>query len=96
MKIKVLRDYSGAEGTDVDKNVIAGSTYIVTRARAAELKAVGLVEIVGDDAHPDDEKEEEVAEEKQAAPIVNKQATAPKNKAQAKAADKASASDAAS
>ena len=96
MKIKVLRDYSGAEGTDVDKNVIAGSTHIVTRGRAAELKAVGLVEIVGDDAQPDDEKEEEVAEEKQAAPIGNKQASAPKNKAQAKAADKASKSDAAS
>ena len=88
MKIKVLRDYSGAEGTDVDKNVIAGSTHIVTRARAAELKKVGLVEIIGDDVHPDDEQEDEVAEVKQAAPIVNKQAAAPKNKARSKAADK--------
>ena len=94
MKIKVLRDYSGAEGTDVDKNVIAGSTHIVTRARAAELKKVGLVEIIGDDVHPDDEQEEEV-EEKQAAPIVNKQAAAPKNKARPKAADKKAESGAA-
>lgn len=95
MKIKVLRDYSGAEGTDVDKNVIAGSTHIVTRARAAELKKVGLVEIIGDDVHPDDEQEEKVAEEKQAAPIVNKQAAAPKNKAQPKAANKKAESGAA-
>ena len=94
MKIKVLRDYSGAEGTDVDKNVLAGSTHIVTRARAAELKAVGLVKIIGDDVHPKDEQEEQVAEEKQAAPIVNKQAGAPKNKADPQSADKTAESNA--
>ena len=88
MKIKVLRDYSGAEGTDVDKNVAAGSTHIVTRARAAELKAVGLVEIVGEDEHPDDGKEEEEMDEKQIKPIANKQAPAPRNKAEPKANDK--------
>ncbi|MBT2242680.1 hypothetical protein JQK15_03940 [Sphingobium sp. BHU LFT2] len=79
--IKVKRDYCGAEGTDVDKNVLAGSTHSVTRARAAELFAVGLVEIISDEAHPDDEKEEDVAEEKgEPKPIANKQATAPANK----------------
>jgi len=89
MKIKVLRDYSGAEGADVDKNVAAGSTHIVTRARAAELKAVGLVEIVGGDEHPADGKqEEEEVDEKQIQPIANKQAAAPTNKAEPKANDK--------
>ncbi|EPR14202.1 hypothetical protein M527_29250 [Sphingobium indicum IP26] len=88
MKIKVLRDYSGAEGTDVDKNVIAGSTHIVTRARAAELKAVGLVEIVGEDEHPDDGKEDEEVDEKKIQPIANKAAHAPRNKAEPKANDK--------
>lgn len=49
MKIKVLRDYSGKEGTDVDKNVFAGSEHHVSRARGAELFASGLVEILSDD-----------------------------------------------
>jgi|GEM_PF-2672739 len=95
MKIHVLRDYSGAEGTDADKNVRAGSTHTVTRARAAELKAVGLVEIVGDDPHPDDEKEtEEVSEqkpeggEKVAQPVTTKVMPTTPNKAAPKVASK--------
>lgn len=54
MKIKVLRDYSGKEGTDVDKNVFAGSEHHVSRARGSELFASGLVEILSDD---DDDSE---------------------------------------
>ncbi|WP_103728923.1 hypothetical protein [Novosphingobium sp. HII-3] len=90
MKIKVLRDYCGQEGADVDKNVAAGTEHIVSRARAAELKAVGLVEIVSDDAHPDDVKEdEEVAEQKsEPKPIANKPAPKPQNKAEPKPANK--------
>lgn len=88
--IKILRDYSGAEGTDADKNVFAGATHTVTRARAAELKAVGLAEIVSDEAHPDDEENKAMSEEKQAQPIANKQAPAPKNKSAPKAEDKKS------
>lgn len=86
--IKVKRDYCGAEGTDVDKNVFAGSTHSVTRARAAELQAVGLVDIISDEDHPDDDKEVPVAEEKQIQPIANKKAPAPRNKPAPTAADK--------
>lgn len=50
MKIKVLRDYSGEEGTDLDKNVEAGSEHIVSRARGNALHANGLVEILEDEA----------------------------------------------
>ncbi|UIJ43719.1 hypothetical protein LZK98_11520 [Sphingomonas cannabina] len=82
MKIKVLRDYSGQEGTDVDKNVLAGSEHVVTRARAAELLAVGLVEAVGDDEHPDDAEAKEG--EKAMQPIANKAAPTHQNKAVAK------------
>ncbi|MEE4452869.1 hypothetical protein [Novosphingobium resinovorum] len=86
--IKVKRDYSGAEGTDVDKNVFAGSKHTVTRARAAELKAVGLVEIISDEAHPDDDKEEAVSDQKsEPKPISNKAAPVASNKA-AKPAEK--------
>jgi hypothetical protein len=88
MKIKVLRDYSGQEGTDVDKNVFAGSKHVVTRGRAAELKAVGLAEIIGDDPHTDDEEEDVEGAEKQIQPITNKAAPVPANKAAPKAADK--------
>lgn len=88
--IKVKRDYCGAEGTDADKNVPEGSQHSVTRARAAELKAVGLIEIISDEDHPEDAAEEEtVAEEKsEPKPIANKPAPAPRNKAAPKAADK--------
>lgn len=93
MKIKVIRDYSGEEGTDVDKNVLAGSEHVVSRARAAALKAVGLVQIIGDDLHPDDEnsdapeadQEPNVSDPKQTAPESNKQAPKPNDKAAAKA-----------
>lgn len=87
--IKVKRDYCGAEGTDVDKNVLAGSKHTVTRARAAELKAVGLVDIISDEAHPDDEKEEAVSNEKsEPKPIANKAAPVARNKATKPAAQK--------
>jgi len=92
MKIKVLRDYSGAEGSDADKNVLVGSVHSVTRARAAELQAVGLVEIIDEDGeHPDDAErdETEVSEVKQEIePIANKAARTPRNKVAPKAADK--------
>lgn len=55
MKIKVLRDYSGEEGTDPDKNVEAGSEHIVTRARGHALAANGLVEILEDEADDGEE-----------------------------------------
>lgn len=137
--IKVTRDYSGQEGVGPDKDVLAGSEHSVTRTRAAELKANGLVEIISDEDHPDDGSEdlrtdgptveeyvaagypasayppsgyasrssaEDVAhaiaaqadgskqedkpvnDEKQIAPITNKAARVPKNKAAPKAADK--------
>lgn len=66
MKIKILRDYSGKEGTDVDNNVFAGSVHHVSRARGSELAANGLAEIISDDDAdvdgPDvpDEKEEKI------------------------------------
>lgn len=53
MKIRVIRDYSGEEGTDVDKNVLAGTEHVVTRARGNALFANGLVKILEDEA--DDE-----------------------------------------
>lgn len=85
MKIKVLRDYSGEEGTDPDKNVEAGSEYIVTRARGHALAANGLVEILEDEA--DDGEEEDAMnaepENKQQQVPANKQAPAPKTKAAA-------------
>lgn len=49
MKIKVIRDYSGQEGTGVDKDVFAGSEHHVSRVRGSELFASGLVEILSDD-----------------------------------------------
>lgn len=49
MKIKILRDYCGKEGTDADKNVFAGSQHHVSRARGSELAANGLAEILSDD-----------------------------------------------
>ncbi|WP_395391570.1 hypothetical protein WBP07_12925 [Novosphingobium sp. BL-8A] len=90
--IKVKRDYCGAEGVDADKNVPEGSEHSVTRARAAELKAVGLIEIISDEAHPDDAKEDaNVAEEKsEPKPIASKPAPAPRNKAAPKSSDKTS------
>lgn len=56
--IRVKRDYCGEEGTGPDKDVLAGSEHSVTRARAAALKANGLIEIVSDEAHPDDDASE--------------------------------------
>lgn len=85
MRIKVLRDYSGAEGTDADQNVFAGDEHIVTRARAAELHAVGLVEIVGEDEHPDDAE----AAAEPAAETAEKARQRPKNKAAAQPENKA-------
>ncbi|MDG6079758.1 hypothetical protein E3U23_11215 [Erythrobacter litoralis] len=87
MKIKVLRDYSGAEGTDVDKSVHAGEVFSVSRARANELAANGLVEIV-------EEEEGDVPdnpEAKQAEKPENKKAVEPKNKSAPKAKSKAAA-----
>ncbi|RSU21210.1 hypothetical protein [Sphingomonas koreensis] len=94
MKIKVLRDYCGAEGTDVDKNVFAGDEHIVTRDRAAQLVAVGLVDIIGDDEHPEDAEAEatgaEPAEDgEKIAPIASKAARTPSNKKAPKAPNKA-------
>ncbi|TZG26500.1 hypothetical protein [Sphingomonas montanisoli] len=85
MKIKVLRDYSGQEGTDVDRNVPAGSIHIVTRERAAHLEAVRLAEIIGKDEHPDDLPAPSAAKSKdretRIAPIASKAARKPRNKA---------------
>lgn len=94
MKVKVLRDYSGEEGTDADKNVEAGSEHIVTRARGHALAANGLVEILEDEADEGDEigaadagegegadaMKSEPENKQQQAP-ANKQAPAPKTKA---------------
>ncbi len=92
MKIRVIRDYSGEEGTDVDKNVFAGSEHHVSRARGAELFASGLVEIIEDEDDDadgplpapvetaDDAKAEDSG--KKIAPITaNKAAPAADNKA---------------
>ena len=85
MKIKVLRDYSGAEGSDVDRNVRAEQEFTVTRARGNELAANGLVEIIEDEE--DDVSDE--PEVKQADKPANKQAATPKNKAAPKSRAKA-------
>lgn len=50
MKIRVIRDYCGEEGTDVDKNVHAGTEHVVSRARGNALFANGLVKILEDEA----------------------------------------------
>lgn len=95
MKIKVLRDYSGEEGADPDKNVEAGSEHIVTRARGNALAANGLVEILEDEADEPaadagagdpgasegDAAMNNERENKQEKAPANKQAPAPKNKA---------------
>lgn len=92
MKIRVIRDYSGEEGTDVDKNVFAGSEHHVSRARGAQLFASGLVEIVEDEdddadgpipapADPADEAKGDVGGEKIAPITANKAAPAVDNKA---------------
>lgn len=83
--IKVKRDYSGQEGVGPDKDVLAGTTHSVTRARAAELKANGLVEIISDEAHPDDEADDAASGEKKIDPIVNKAAPRSPNKKATKA-----------
>jgi hypothetical protein len=88
MKIKVIRDYSGAEGEGPDKNVLAGSTHSVTHARGLALEANGLVKVVSHEAHPDDEKEKAVDGEKSIKPIANKAAPVAPNKAAAKPRDK--------
>lgn len=90
MKIKVLRDYSGKEGLDADKNVFAGSEHHVSRARGAELAANGLAEILSDDdddaAGPGDPEDAANSEDggegaEKIAPIVsNKAAPEPKAK----------------
>ena len=87
MKIKVIRDYSGAEGSDVDRNVRAGSEHVVTRARGNELHANGLAEIVDDEAY--DEENKPMADEKKAEPVTNKAAPVPPNKAAPKLKNKA-------
>lgn len=91
MKIKVLRDYSGKEGTDADKNVFAGSEHHVSRARGAELEANGLAEILSDDDDDADgpEQPKDAADDGEAseggekiAPITaNKAAPRPTSKA---------------
>lgn len=83
MRIRVIRDYSGKEGVGPDKDVLTGTEHTVTRARGNELKANGLVEIIDDEAHPDDEAEEEAQSEggaKQLQPIANKRAPGARNK----------------
>lgn len=50
MKILVLRDYSGEEGRGPDREVLAGSEHVVSRARGNALKANGLVAVLEDDA----------------------------------------------
>lgn len=84
MKIRVLRDYSGAEGSGPDRDVLAGQDFTVTRARGNELAANGLVEIV------EDEGEENVVgqEVKAGDKPQNKAAPEPRNKAAAKPAAK--------
>lgn len=52
MRIKVIRDYCGEEGTGPDKDVLAGQEFTVTRERGAALYANNLVEILEDDADP--------------------------------------------
>lgn len=88
MKIKVIRDYCGQEGTDVDKNVIAGTEHHVSRARGSELFANGLVEILEDDdadvdgPAPAPEEEADSENGEKIAPITaNKASPAPDNKA---------------
>ncbi|MES2175102.1 MAG: hypothetical protein V4523_14305 [Pseudomonadota bacterium] len=58
--IKIIRDYSGQEGIGPDKDVLTGTMHSVTRARAAELKANRLVEIVSDEPHAEDEVDTEL------------------------------------
>ena len=93
MKIRVTRDYSGKEGTDVDKNVFAGTRHTVSRARGNELFANRLVEILSDDDADADEPETDAGEpdastvpetdEKQAPTPDNKAAPKPRTKAKA-------------
>lgn len=83
MRIRVLRDYSGAEGSGPDRDVLAGQEFVVTRARGSELAANGLVEIV-EDGEGDTVRESAKADEKPR----NKAAPEPKSKAAGKAGDK--------
>lgn len=90
MKIRVIRDYCGQEGTDVDKNVLAGSEHHVSRARGSELFANGLVEILDDDdadadgPTPAPEEADDAEDGEKIAPITaNKAAPANRNKAKA-------------
>ncbi len=55
MKIKVIRGYSGEEGAGPDKDVREGTEHTVTRTRAKQLEANGLVTILSDDPVDDDE-----------------------------------------
>jgi len=90
MIIKVVRDYSGQEGVGPDKDVFAGTTHSVTRARGSELFANGLVEIVSDEAHPDDpagEPENDASKEIQ--PLANKAAPQHRGKPKATVGSKA-------
>lgn len=104
MKIKVLRDYSGKEGEDADKNVFAGSEHHVSRARGSELVANGLAEILSDDdqdaegpgaaASEDDtqdegEKMEPITANKAAPKPANKAKPAPKPKPSAAGTEQA-------
>lgn len=68
MRIKVLRDYSGEEGTDADKNVEAGSEHTVTRARGSALFASGLVAILEDEAEEDEDGAAVADDQRQSGP----------------------------
>lgn len=69
VKVKAVRTFEGDEGFKTP----GSAPFTVTRQRAADLKANGLVEEVGEKMSTEDE---------------NKQAAAPQNKAAAKPANK--------
>ena len=91
MRIKVLRDYSGEEGTGVDKNVLAGTKHTVTATRAKALEANGLVEIIDHGSEAKDAAVGTASDEagsKAAAAPENKKAPEPANKAAPGSAEK--------
>lgn len=91
MKIKVIRAYSGEEGTGPDKDVHEGTEHTVTRVRGNQLHANGLVEIISDEAEDSGEVEivDETGGNKQQQAPENKQAPEPANKARGKRAPQA-------
>lgn len=94
MKIKVIRDYSGEEGAAPDYDVLAGTEHTVTRARGNALHANGLVEILSDEADPEEvpeatAQEQEEGDVAQSEPIQTKDAPPPPNKDAPKPRNKA-------